>query len=588
MEIADYMAMFRWHKTKFSVTFLAVLLASLVLAFSLPSVYRSTATILINQQEIPSDIVASTVQGYVEQRLELITKRVMTQDNLWGVAEKLDLYPDERQLEDKETIVGRIQENIVRETISVETIDPKSGRASPLTVAFSLSFDAETPELAQKVVDELAMLYLDENSKARTEQAAGVSQFLLEEADRLNRQISELEDQLSVFRQEHLEELPERADVNLRLIDQTEIALQNAEEKIRSLEERQIPLQAQLAITKANEPIYTDQGQKILTGTQRLSMLRAAYLSAAAIYSSDHPDLIRMRREIEVMEKGTADAGKTDELAGEFKVLQAKLDEARQKYSEEHPDVRKLRNAVAALEKEMRAAPATRSSVASENLTLPDNPAYITLQGLLDTVTSSLNAEKVKQRQLEERLMAYRQRLFQTPAVEREYQMLSRNHQHALEKYREIRDKQMEAHLAEQLERALKAERFSLLEPASLPRGPASPNRPGLALLGVVLALGSGIGTISVAEYLDRTVRGFRGVAAILQAPPLAGIPYIQTKEDIARKRKRRLTAIFLVTAAVVFALTLGHFFGKPLDQMLLEDVQDVVEAPPHSQTTAE
>jgi capsular polysaccharide biosynthesis protein len=59
----------------------------------------------------------------------------------------------------------------------------------------------------------------------------------------------------------------------------------------------------------------------------------------------------------------------------------------------------------------------------------------------------------------------------------------------------------------------------------------------GIALLSGFLAFSGGIGSVSVAEYLDQTIRGSRGIIAVFQAPPLAVIPLIQVKGKGKKKR---------------------------------------------------
>ena len=87
---------------------------------------------------------------------------------------------------------------------------------------------------------------------------------------------------------------------------------------------------------------------------------------------------------------------------------------------------------------------------------------------------------------------AYDARLLQIPEVEREYRELTRDYENAQTRYREIRAKQMQAEGAVELEKDLKAERFSLGEPANLPHKPYSPDRPRIALLGLLASLGGG------------------------------------------------------------------------------------------------
>ncbi len=109
--------------------------------------------------------------------------------------------------------------------------------------------------------------------------------------------------------------------------------------------------------------------------------------------------------------------------------------------------------------------------------------------------------------------------------VERDYKSLTRDYENAKHKYQEIRDKQLEAKMAQKLESGDNAAQFVLASPAYLPSSPDSPNRLGILLLGGLFGLAAGVGMVAVAEYLDTKVRGSRMIARTLGVPPLAVIP---------------------------------------------------------------
>jgi uncharacterized protein involved in exopolysaccharide biosynthesis len=102
---------------------------------------------------------------------------------------------------------------------------------------------------------------------------------------------------------------------------------------------------------------------------------------------------------------------------------------------------------------------------------------------------------------------------------------LSRDYDNARAKYGELKDKQLQARLAQQLESGENAERFTLTSRPFLPTDPESPNRLGIMLLGGLLAFIVGLGSVTVVEYQDKTIRSPRTVADILGAPPLVVIP---------------------------------------------------------------
>src|SRR5512139_2626928 len=97
LDLADYWAILRRRRLGFLISFGVVLGVSIALAFLLPPVYRSEATILIQRQSIPATVVATTVDTYVQEQIQEIRQRLASYDNLLNIAEAFDLYPKERK-----------------------------------------------------------------------------------------------------------------------------------------------------------------------------------------------------------------------------------------------------------------------------------------------------------------------------------------------------------------------------------------------------------------------------------------------------------------------------------------------------------
>lgn len=561
MELGDYVSIFKRRKLHMLIPFVLVLGASLVLAFALPSVYRSEATVLIEQQEIPQEFVETTVTGYVQQRLEEIKQRLLTRQNLWDIAEKMDLYPEKRQTQDRQEFVREMRESIAIEMVDVKASSPGNGRQVSATIAFTLAFEANAPVIAQKVARELTTLYLEENRRSRSEKAEEVSKFLDGEAQRLLVLITEHEQKLADFKKENVGQLPELQSLNLRLMEQTEGKIERTENNIRALQDRIAAMSGQLAITNPNKDIIAAGGQRLQSANERLSVLTAQYLSLQAKYAADHPDVVKLRREIQSLEGQAGGVGSASRVATQLSLEREKLSLARQKYAEEHPDVKKLKRSVGSLEQALRASP--NLPAAPRLSTGPaDNPLYVSLRTQVGTAAANLRAEQERLIHLNEKLIEYESRLVQTPEVERGYLDLSRDYDNSRKKYAEIKEKQLQAQLAEQLEKDQKGERFTLTQPAGLPTLPDSPNRLGIALLGFVLAFGTGLGSAGIAEYFDRTIRGARSVAMIFHAPPLATIPYIQNERDVATERRRKWLLIsFISVIVIVVAFGLANYF---------------------------
>ena len=514
--LSDYLAILRRRKKQVLRTAAAIFVLSVVLAFVIPPVYRSSATILIEQQEVPQDLVQSTVTGYANQRLQIIQQRVLTNASLLQIVQKFNLYPQtEKSVAQDNKIVGKMRQGIKVEPLSANVTDPRSGASMMATISFTLSYDADSPEVAQQVAGELAKLFLNENVRMRTQQAESTTGFLSEEEERLGAHLAELEAKLAEFKERNTGRLPELMNLNMSQLERTQRELEDVERQTYNLEERKLLLQGQLATV---EP-YTGR-----SAGGRLREAQTDYLSAMAKYSPDHPDVVRARREIEALKKEAGVQDGRDQIEAEYRKVRAELGAARETYGEDHPDVIRLKNSLALLEAKLKAAPASAQTGFAVK---PDNPAYIALQTQLDTVNLNLKAAKDQRAKAKEKASDYERRVVQTPKVEQEGLSLQREYDSASKKYREIKQGLLGAETAVELEKGQRGGRFALLEPPQLPDSPRIPNRKAFILLGLVLGFGTGIGYASYAEYMDRTIRGSRSVRAVLRTPPLAVIPYI-------------------------------------------------------------
>ncbi|MGX2039953.1 GumC family protein [Methylocaldum sp. MU1018] len=571
----DYIAAFKRNKPQFTAILAGILIFALLLAFLLPPTYRSTATILIEEQEIPPDLIRSTITTYATQRLQMISQRVMTRNNLNRIIEKFDLYPDARQRLTEEEIIEQMRKDIVLDTISADIIDPRTGRPSTATIAFTLSYDSRNPDLAQRVANEITSLYLEENLKNRTQRSAETSDFIKEEAKQMGDYVSVVEKKLADFKEQNLNSLPEQKQINIELMDRAERDLMQIDSEILSLEDRKFYLDGELAQIKPDIPVISSTGERILSPQDRLKSLRTEYLAMVGRYSDKHPDVVKARMEIDSLKLDADDTDNGLELAKQLTRLDGQLASLREKYSENHPDIISLKKQISALDAEMKriqTARAVRDIAARQ----PENPAYITLQAQRDSTIQDLRALKQRRQETKAKLGEYERRLAQSPNVERQYLELVRDYENATARYRELRAKEMEAVVAEQLEKKSKGERFSIIEPPLLPEKPTQPNRPVIVFLGIILAIAGGLGYVALMENMDKSVRGMKLVSALAGGPPLAVIPYFETDEDISRQQKRKTAAALAALGLILLILALIHWLWIPLDVLWFRGLRKI------------
>jgi polysaccharide biosynthesis transport protein len=479
-----------------------------ITALALPAAYRSSATILIEEQGIPPDLVRSTITSYADQRIQVISQQVMTRANMMEIIRKFDLYKRLQARGSTESVIEKLRDNIKLETVSAEVIDKRSGNKTAATIAFTLAYEGETPEQAQRVVNELVSLYLNENLKNRQQKAADTSKFLGDEANKLGEQIMAMEKNLATFKQKNIGRLPELSQLNLQMRDRAEAELSEGDRQISELTQRKTFLEVELAQLKPHAPAVSATGERMLEGEDRLRILKSQYASAASQYAPDHPDVQRLKREIEGLERESTTESADLDQAREADRLRAELTRARQRYSEQHPDVMRLRSQLAALAETDGKQP-RRAPDAARRLKA-DNPAYLATRAQLDAANGELATARGRQNALRTKIADYEKRLHETPLVEREYLDLRREYENVSRRYQEVKAKVGEAQVAEEMERDRKGERFSLIDAPDLPEKPVRPNRIAILVMGSVLSLGGGFAHASMREAMDHAIRGAR------------------------------------------------------------------------------
>ena len=507
--INDYLDILKRRKWALIIPACAMFFLALIVAFTLSPTYRSTATILIEEQELPIDFVRTTITGYAEQRLQSLNQRIMSSTKLLEIINRFNLYEQLRKKISTEEIVDIMRKDIKFSTISADIVDPQRGSApAPMTIAFTLSYDGKKPQAVQQVANVLASLFLEENLKVREEKTLSASTFLNEEAKSVQKQLADMDGRIAEYKSKHVNELPELLSTNLLIVDRTE----------RDLE----MLKQHLITQKESEAYYQTQ------------------LSAIPLVNQDRILL---------------------------KELKAKLVQLESKYSDKHPDVKKMRAEIAELEKRVEAQISKNGP--DENLRAlneSDNPAYIEFASRLKSVRADMTTT---QRQIDEltkkRDENYR-RIAASPGVEESYKTLLGERNNLQLKYDDLVKKAMEAKVAQGLEKEKLGERFTIIDPPRYPEKPVKPNVPAILLIGLFLGIGAGVGTVALQEFNDRSVRDPKRLAVMTNLPVLVAVPEIITGKDILHREQLKRRIIIVAIGVCILGLVLFHFCVMDLD----------------------
>jgi len=484
------------------VPFLLCFIIAVGVALLLPSVFRSTSTILIEEQEIPQDYVMTTVTGFAEQRLETINQRIMGTDRLLDIINRYDLYQQMREKKTIEEVVKQLREDIKLETVSAEVMDRRTGRATAATIAFTLAYEGENPRKVQQIANVLASLYLEENLRVREEQSEGASKFLKTEMERLQDDLSQIAQQVATFKEKNLKALPELAQFNMQMLNRLDQDIDQLQAQIGALLEREAFLETQLASIPAR---------------------------------NDDPEQARLQE------------------------LQVRLTNLRTRVSDSYPDVVQIQQEIEDLRSHLE-------NTDDEQWVSQENQMFITLSSQLASLRSDKDSITRQMASLRQRREQLQKRIEASPRVEEGYKALIVKRNSLLSKYEDISKRFMEAKIAQGLEAGQMGERFTLIDAARFPEKPVSPNRLAIAFVGLVFGLGLGIAIAALREFSDHSFHSPETLAHAFGLPVLAVIPQMVSPQDIKRNKQRRFLFAGGILVILVVGVVGFHFLVMDLD----------------------
>jgi uncharacterized protein involved in exopolysaccharide biosynthesis len=258
-------------------------------------VYRSSSTILIEDQDISRDYVTSIITSYADQRLQTINQRIMSASRLLEIIKRFNLYSDKRERWTTEEIVDNMRKKDIKfETITADVIDSRTGRPATATIAFTVSYEGKNRLEVQQVANVLASLYLEENIKVVDQQTGGTTKFLEEEMKSVQNDLAELEKKIAAYKEKNPRALPELMQFNLQVMDSNERSYDQIKDHLRTLRERESYLRTELATIM---PDAKNQDK------ERLKELRVELGSLKVRFSDEYPDVIKTKAEIAELEK---------------------------------------------------------------------------------------------------------------------------------------------------------------------------------------------------------------------------------------------------------------------------------------------
>lgn len=488
--------------------------AGSAIAYLLPPVYTSTAKILVESQQIPDELARSTVTTNAVERIQIIQQRLMTRTNLLKIAKKYNLYSDSTIPYTPSEIVEQMRESA--EMVQLATGNGR--RNSVSAIVFTITFENKIPVVASRVANEFVTLILEQNIKSRIARASETQEFFKQETQKLEEQLSEIEIEISVFKQKNAGVLPSDLRYN-----------------------RELAIGLQRQISDINNKISAYEEQKKLIADR---------------YA--------------VLGKGTLVDGTLNAEQVQLNRLNLELVQKRSKYSESHPYVKLIVSQIAALEKSLKGQENDAQPVAGEEEQVADPVSVsIDIPDSLLIINSQLNLLNSQRSELAARVTSLRDEIKRAPQVELVLNDLNRKHEKLQAQFRDSSAKLSAANTGEKLEEGKQAERFEIVEQATVAEKPIKPNRALIMSLSLLLGLAVSLGTIVLLEVLNQTVRSARDLQKWLKVRPFAELPFLETKSQRRLKAIKSWSVFGASVSTVFLAVFAVHMYYQPIDVLI-------------------
>jgi polysaccharide chain length determinant protein (PEP-CTERM system associated) len=510
MDYRDYLEVLARRKWLIVVSFVCVFFGAIAYLVVVPPLYKSTTTILVIPQQ---DIIQSNVNRRVEDRLATIQQQITSRTRLMQVRAELGLLTGDGKEQNPDKVYEKMKKRVELDVL--QEPDSSGGRGSGSKGGFSLSYIDKDPKLAMLAANRLASLFIEENQKTREQQASGTSTLIESQLKETKDKLAAQEERVKRYKMEHLGELPQELQTNLAnqatFQDQYRV---NADE-IRAAEQQRFQLQSQLSL--------------IERGTQ-------------TIVHKDGSEEVDTSRD-------TAQA-----LITELTNRRNQLAELTAKYTERHPDVIRLRQEVDQLEKKISMTympPRTSnknekgSSGSSDYFPLGgrEREESLRLRAQISSTEAEIDALKRERERIKGKIAFIQARLNRVPGHEQELIALTRDYDNLKNLYNDLLKKKLEANIAEDMESRKREEQFQILDPANFPVEPFKPKKLKILLLAFLLASGLGFGGAIGLEGMDLTLRGTKDFQHFFDLKVFARIPDID-EGDLARRKSLQLGAI--------------------------------------------
>lgn len=288
--------------------FLLCTCIGVVMALRMPTVYTTSATLLVEASQIPSEMVRATAQIDTDEQLEVIQKRLMTRANLIDIARENRVFAYQPEMHPDDIVSEMRKRTILRRS---------GGRAR--ADLLSVGFEGPNARQVAAVVNQYVTIILEASNELRTKRTGGTLEFFDQEVETLSQSLDEQSAKIVEFKNNNADALPEGLNFRLSRQSLLQERLSRAERDVATLKAQREDIQQ---IYETTGTLATGNAPR--TPTQvRLNRLQGELNGALGVYSDTHPKVKQLRNQIAFLEEQVLSAAALEQGDNEAEQVSA-------------------------------------------------------------------------------------------------------------------------------------------------------------------------------------------------------------------------------------------------------------------------
>jgi len=438
-----------------------VCIAGWVVVVIKPNTYTSSVRIFVDTSNILRPLLKGlTVETDVRSELELLMQTLSNRPNMARVARMTDMDI---------TAITQVQMEGLFDSLKSRTRVETEGDH-----LISIKFTDTDPVRARDVVQALTTVFIESNLGRSRKDMDNAREFIDLQIQNYERDLQLAERRLATFKQETLSALPTQVNSQSRLAA-LRSDLAEVEAVLQSSLSRRAALRQELATARVSSAATT------------LTQLEGNLAEMLLQYTEQHPEVIAMRRRIELIKQSAESGGPIP----------------------------------------MAAVGTDGSEAANGNVISKETHERIKMELAKEESDVAYNTGRVKR--VRARLDELEGLFAQVPIAEAELSKLDRDYEVMRGKHAELVTRREQARISRDRENRAEQIDFRIVDPPRVSSRPNGPSRPILLTVVLVLSVGIGVGFAFVLVYVNQTVSEPAQLKEIFGLPVFGAITPIET-----------------------------------------------------------